>query len=792
MTESRQSCGGVVTFAALALMSIVPSGAIAEAPTRDNSLEERAQARLATVRVRILPTWGAKPGACLELDERDLKVTLRGRLLDPSSVELDRRTGRTLHALLVDTSGSMANSMDYVRRAAHEYIERLDPEYDRALIVTFDDSVLLHQGVTDERELLADAVERVRPGMSTALHDGLHYVAQEMSAHRERPVIVLLSDGQDTSSLHEREDVFDLLDRRPDLTVFTIGFQLPFIGSGGPPGRNSIRRYLHRLAYRTNGKFFDVPTGSRLDDVFLRIDEMLNNEAIVRAVDPDPTGEPGRLKITARKSGCMVQVFRARETTEDPQALPLEQPWADPPMTIDLPPDPRYLRDLMNRAYHSADPECARPEDPEASDHADPIASLWRADVQRGAIRGCALDVTMDTGPLFDLNSIGINSPWTAVNVFLRTKTRRFEVLVPELGELPEHSVEVARRLADHALAAAGTQVQRDSRKTPYEQHARPYHDLPTVVHGRTFFDLREHLAVALFSLRDYRAWALERLAVEADADLRDLRERFRQRVPSATAEALDDALEQSEDGRRIRERANNPSPLGLTRHLSAWLGDIPANDLFESWEAERIDAFLLDGPTDRDRTLFTKRWEALRELLFASSYTRELTLLTPAHDRRSGRIGYFRVILPRPAWYQTRVRNYQKHPGWTDLPFDLVPDQPMAFHSFAWLATEAPELTDQLRNRAYRVTDVDYDSFAKPRKQSPIKALRQARVFVELASDHGRLHIEFDLERDDTRSVETTLVDVRLTAEEDPVIEALASTVDFRTRSRVLADADR
>lgn len=103
------------------------------------------------------------------------------------------------------------------------------------------DSVLLHQGVTGDRELLEDAIERLRPGLSTALNDGLHYVAQEMSAHRERPVIILLSDGHDTSSIHEREDVMDLLDRRPDLTVFTIGFHLPFMTTGGPPGFNSIR-----------------------------------------------------------------------------------------------------------------------------------------------------------------------------------------------------------------------------------------------------------------------------------------------------------------------------------------------------------------------------------------------------------------------------------------------------------------------------------------------------------------------------------------------------------------------
>jgi len=791
MIRSRHKTWVRITLAAVAFSLALQSSAVAETPARDEGIEERTRARLVTARVRIQPTWGAEPGACLDLDAQDLKVSLRGRRVDADSVELDRRRGRTLHALLVDTSSSMASSMDYVRRAAREYVDRLDPEYDRALIVTFDDSVLLHQGVTGERELLAEAVERLRPGMSTALHDGLHYVAQEISAHRERPVIVLLSDGQDTSSLHRREDVMDLLDRRPDLTVFAIGFNLPMMSSGAPPGRNSIRRFLHRLAYSTNGKFFQVHTAGRLDDAYLRIDEMLNSEAIVRVVDPDPTDEPGKLKISARKAGCKVQIFRTRKKSEDPLTLPLGRPWADPPMTIELPPDPRYLRELTNRAYYSDAPECAGTDETEPN-RPGAIEGLWRADVQDGAIRGCVFDVIMDVGPLFDLNSMGIPNPWWEWNAFLKTKTRPFEVLAPGLHELPEDPVEVARRLADRAVDAAGAEIERDSRKKPYDEHARPYHDLPVLVHGRTFFDLRERLAVALFSMKDYRQWALAKLAEEAETDLLDLRDLFRRRAPTATDEAIDEAIELSEEGRRIIERAKNPAPLDLARHLSAWLGDLAALDLFERWESERIEASLHREPTDQDRERFVGRWGALRDLLFASSYTRELTLLMPAHDPRDDRIGYYRVILPRPAWYQTRIRNYKNHPGWSDLPFDLVPDRPLAYSAFAWLASEHPDVADHLQRRDYRVTAVDYRSFAKPRKQSPLKALRQVRVAVELASDPGRLRIEFDLERDADQASETTLVDMRLAVDGDPVFEALASAARERATPRVLADSGR
>jgi hypothetical protein len=118
--------------------------------------------------------------------------------------------------------------------------------------------------------------------------DGLYYVLRELDAHRERPVILLVTDGFDTGSIHERAEVNDLAERRPDLTVFTIGVKLPPLQSGAPPGYLSTRRFLQRLARRTNGEFFDDPTGARLKRVFDRVRELLENEATLTFLDPDP------------------------------------------------------------------------------------------------------------------------------------------------------------------------------------------------------------------------------------------------------------------------------------------------------------------------------------------------------------------------------------------------------------------------------------------------------------------------------------------------------------------------
>ena len=184
-----------------------------------------------------------------------------------------------------------------MRAAASRYVEQLRPDHENALVVSFDESVLLHQGVTADRDRLIEAIARVRMGHSTSMLDGLYYVVRELSTHRERPVVLLLTDGVDTTSLYERDDVRRLAASRPDLSVFSIGLGLPQIQSSGPSGLNSSKRFLQRLSAATNGKFFDVPTGGRLDRVYTRIREMLDNEAILTVTDPRPEAKPGTLTV---------------------------------------------------------------------------------------------------------------------------------------------------------------------------------------------------------------------------------------------------------------------------------------------------------------------------------------------------------------------------------------------------------------------------------------------------------------------------------------------------------------
>ena len=246
--------------------------------TPDGFLEERTKVRLREVWLRVRPVSFGPPGACRDLGLDDLKVSVGGRPVPRELLlSLERRTRRTLHAILIDASRSAAGKMDFFRSAAVDYVRTLGAD-DTVLVASFDESVILLQPATSDHALGIRAIEGLRMGQSTSLNDGLYFVLRELEAHRERPVVLLITDGFDTTSMFSRDDVNALAESRPDQTVFTIGVGMPPIVAGGPPGMASIRRFLQRLAWRTNGHHFNVPTGGRLDEAFARIRQMLDDE----------------------------------------------------------------------------------------------------------------------------------------------------------------------------------------------------------------------------------------------------------------------------------------------------------------------------------------------------------------------------------------------------------------------------------------------------------------------------------------------------------------------------------
>ena len=121
-------------------------------------------------------------------------------------------------ALLIDTSASMDEEMTTAQEAAIGFSRRLRPE-DLAEIIDFDNRVDILQGFTNDVELLERAIGRTSAGGATVLYNALYISLKELkqapvsTEEVRREAIVVLSDGADTHSVIEFDEVLDLAKR---------------------------------------------------------------------------------------------------------------------------------------------------------------------------------------------------------------------------------------------------------------------------------------------------------------------------------------------------------------------------------------------------------------------------------------------------------------------------------------------------------------------------------------------------------------------------------------------------
>ncbi|MGH9942282.1 MAG: VWA domain-containing protein, partial [Pyrinomonadaceae bacterium] len=103
--------------------------------------------------------------------------------------------------LLLDVSGSVEERLDFVRKAALDFLNTVSPQ-DRIAIISFRDDVQLISDFTTDRTLLAERVKDIEAGGATALHDAVAYtlVHTLQPLRGERAAVVIISDGDDNRS----------------------------------------------------------------------------------------------------------------------------------------------------------------------------------------------------------------------------------------------------------------------------------------------------------------------------------------------------------------------------------------------------------------------------------------------------------------------------------------------------------------------------------------------------------------------------------------------------------------
>lgn len=179
-------------------------------------------------------------------------------------------------ALVMDVSDSTKIEFRDIQNAANSFLNQLKPA-DRAMIVAFDKRVMKLTEATSDREVLSEAIRRVKTGGGTALYDTVETLLNSyLKQIGGRKAIIILTDGIDTSSTSGTFESTTRLAAEQYALIYPIQFNTDSMltqraaasdSNLGPtiyttPSGESIRsafergnRYLRFLSQTSGGRF---------------------------------------------------------------------------------------------------------------------------------------------------------------------------------------------------------------------------------------------------------------------------------------------------------------------------------------------------------------------------------------------------------------------------------------------------------------------------------------------------------------------------------------------------------
>jgi VWFA-related protein len=233
------------------------------------------------------------------LTAADFTVEEDGKVQKVTSFARERELPLTL-AMLIDISPSVAPVFDEERHTASEFLRAILEPRDLALVIAFNREITLVQDFTEDLSTLTRAVRNIQAvGVGTALYDAVYLAAEEkLSREAGRKAIVLISDGEDTTSTYTASRAM-IAAHKSDAVIYSIS-------NGGNSG------VLRRMSEETGGAFFRIRRGGDFEKIFDQIATELRTQYSIayHSTNPARDGTFRRIKIIPKDSSMTIRARR--------------------------------------------------------------------------------------------------------------------------------------------------------------------------------------------------------------------------------------------------------------------------------------------------------------------------------------------------------------------------------------------------------------------------------------------------------------------------------------------------
>jgi VWFA-related protein len=218
------------------------------------------------------------------------------------------RTNLPLSVILaVDVSSSVRERLHFEQQAASAFLKHiLRKEMDEAAIIAFGSTAEdKTEGITNDSKALDATIRTLQAGGETAMYDAIVLASHKLRASKRmgvvRPVIILITDGDDTASkatLRAAEEAAS----RSEAAIFALDANS--IYEKHPKGR----LILDKLTRETGGFVLAAQENSDLKTAFVTIEKILRSQYALAYPPPglEANGNFRSIEVKSNKPGLRI------------------------------------------------------------------------------------------------------------------------------------------------------------------------------------------------------------------------------------------------------------------------------------------------------------------------------------------------------------------------------------------------------------------------------------------------------------------------------------------------------
>lgn len=251
-----------------------------KSPANENSSEPgdevvRVTSHLVPVPATVVDARGV---AITNLRLEDFELSVDGQ---PKPIsDITRSESPVRMAMLFDNSGSLDASRDFEKRAAVRFFRNVMRPVDQAAIYSVSTNIELSQPMTSNVAQLQQTIESfAKPEGATSLYDAIFQALIYLKPFAGRRVVVIVSDGRDTTSRYDHD--FDATLQR----LTSDECQVYVVQTGVYDNANvrdlAAERRMQEFASQTGGAAYIPKTTDDLDNAFAQISADLAQQYIL-------------------------------------------------------------------------------------------------------------------------------------------------------------------------------------------------------------------------------------------------------------------------------------------------------------------------------------------------------------------------------------------------------------------------------------------------------------------------------------------------------------------------------